>query len=462
MDSITYKLISSHPRYDVTLMQKTASSWGSRLGFILASAGSAVGLGAIWKFPYMAGTNGGSAFMLPYILFTFTVGIAMLISEYAIGRAGRAGAVGSLRAVAGRGWGFFGIVGVITSFTILCFYSCVGGWCLKYLVDALMGEGLINNAAELNAHFGNFVSDGVKSYAYQLVFLITNCLVVMGGVQEGIERLAKVLMPTLFVLMLVLIIRGLMLPGAWEGVAYLFTPRFEDLTTESLFNAMGFTFFSLSLGAATMVTYAGYLSEKANLATSTTWVAFLAILSALLGGLMVMPTVFAFGLDPAAGPGLTFVTMPAIFSQMPFGQFFAILFYLCLVVAAITSSVSMLEAFTATMLKATTLPRRSIAIAGTLIASIIGLFCTLSFGALSDFKIAGRTIFDLLDYLTRNIGMPLSEMGFALVAGWIAWRVVEHQLQTAEPLSPALLKVIRFGIAILSPLLIVVVVATGI
>lgn len=440
----------------------TQASWRSRIGFILASAGSAVGLGAIWKFPYMAGTNGGSAFMLPYIFFTFTVGVALLISEFAIGRAGRAGAVGSLRQVAGRFYGVFGVIGTLTGFTILCFYSCVGGWCLKYLVDAIMGQGLISDASMLNQHFGAFVSDGFLSYVYQLVFLLINAVVVLGGVNDGIERLSKVLMPTLFLLMLILIVRGLTLPGAWAGIEFLFAPKWEAVTTDSILNAMGFTFFSLSLGAGTMVTYGSYLSERSNLLTSTSWIAFLAIIAALLGGLMIMPTVFAFGLDPNAGPGLTFVTMPAIFSQLPFGQLFAIAFYLCLTFAALTSSVSMVEAVVGTVTNETRMTRKTTVIVSTIVAAFIGLFCTLSFGAMSDVKFFNKNIFDLLDYVTSNVGMPLSSMGFAIVAGWIGWNHVSKQLQIANQLPAWSLTFVKFLIGVLSPIVIVTVVATSI
>ena len=387
----------------------------------------------------------------------------MLLAEYAVGRAGRAGAVGSLKKVAGRWWGIFGFIGMLTGFTILCFYSAVGGWCLKYLVDAVFGNGLIKDAALLNSHFGAFVSNGPVSFAYQAVFLILNAVVVLGGVNTGLERLSKVLMPLLFILMLILIVRGLTLPGAVKGLEYLFLPRWDQFTSSSAFNAMGFAFFSLSLGAGTMVTYACYLSEKSNLVTSTAWVAVLAIFSALLGGLMVMPTVFAFGLDPNAGPGLTFVTMPAIFSQLPAGQFFAVAFYLCLVFAALTSSVSMLEAVVGTVSNELHFTRRSIVVGGTIVAMIVGLFCDLSFGALADFKIFGKTVFDLLDYLTSNVGMPLSAMGFLIAAAWVAWKnYTAHQLQTVKPLSALQLNTIRFFMGILAPLMIVIVVATNI
>lgn len=439
-------------------------SWGSRLGFILASAGSAVGLGAIWKFPYMAGTNGGSVFMLPYIFFTLTVGVALLLAEFAMGRAGRRGAIGSLNRVCGKPWGFFGGVGVFTVFLILSFYSVVGGWCLKYLWDAITGTGLIADADKLGAHFGAFVSDGVLTYALLLGFLALTAVVVWRGVQGGIERVAKILMPALFILMIVLIIRGVTLPGGWKGVEFLFTPRWEDFTGTALFNAMGFCFFSLSLGAGTMITYGSYLSEKSNLPNSVAWIAVLAIMSAILGGLMVMPAVFAFGLDPTAGPGLTFVTMPAIFAKMPMGQLFAVFFYLCLVVAALTSSVSMLEAC-ATLLNQEFSIERNRAIALTIIASaVVGLFANLSFGAMSDVKLFGKNFFDILDYITSNVGMPLSTFGIAIAAAWVAWPVTRQQLATSATAakSEAWMQAARVLIGVLAPVFVLVVAAGGI
>ena len=439
------------------MADNTSSGWGSRLGFILASAGSAVGLGAIWKFPYMAGTNGGSVFMLPYIFFTLTVGISLLIAEFTMGRAGRAGPMESLRKVAGRGWGFFGFVGVCTVFLILSFYSCVGGWTLKYLADAVMGEGLISDPAVLGQHFGGFVSNTSLSFVFQLIFLAITALVVLRGIEEGIERISKVLMPSLFILMLLLIVRGVTLPGSWAGVEYLFYPRWEEFNATALFNAMGFCFFSLSLGAGTMITYGSYLSPKADLTGSVGWVAVLAILSSILGGMMIMPAVFAFSLDPTAGPGLTFVTMPAIFAQLPFGQVFAIFFYICLVVAAMTSSVSMLEACVACFTRQFNITRRTaifITIAG---CTIVGFASTMSFGPWADVKLFGKTVFDLLDYVTSNVGMPLSTFGIAIAAAWVAWGSTRHELVQGHPMSEGTLKFIRIMIGVVSPLFVLTV-----
>lgn len=436
--------------------------WTSRLGFILASAGAAVGLGAIWKFPYMAGTNGGAAFIVPYIAFCFTIGMFLLLAELVVGRAGRAASIKSMIKVGKQKyWGIFGLIGVLTGFFILTFYSTVGGWCVAYLVDALMGNGVVTDLNQLGAYFGKFIGNPWVGIFYQLIFMVLTAGTVVFGVQKGIERLAKYLMPTLFILMLVLIARGLTLPNAWQGVEFMFSFNWDQFNTDSLFNAMGFCFFSLSVGAGTLIVYASYLSDDANLPQSTAWVAFLGILAALLGGLMVMPAVFAFGLEPTAGPGLTFVTMAVVFAHMPMGQFFAILFYACLVVAALTSSVSIFEAVTSA-LNDIKVPRRAAVPLAFISMMTVGIFCTMSFGPLADFKIFGKTIFDLLDYLTSNVGMPITALGLAIIAAWVNWEETRKQLTTACSLSPLTLNIIRFGIGVIAPLVIIIVVARSI
>ena len=443
------------------LIMATRDLWTSRLGFILASAGAAVGLGAIWKFPYMAGTNGGSAFILPYIAFSFTLGMFLLLAELIVGRAGRGASIMSMiRVGRAKFWGLFGFIGVLTGFLILTFYSTVGGWCVAYAVDAIMGKGLITDLSQLGAYFGSFISNPTLGITYQIIFMLMTAGVVIFGVQKGIERLAKYLMPTLFILMLVLIVRGLTLPGAWAGVEFMFSFNPEVFTTASLMNALGFTFFSLSVGAGTLIVYASYLSDEADLPRSTAWIAFLGIMAALLGGLMVMPPVFAFGLEPAAGPGLTFVTMPAVFAHMPMGQLFAVLFYVCLIVAALTSSVSIFEAVVSAM-RDLKIERKTATVASFVSMMAIGVFCTMSFGPLADFKIFGKTVFDLLDYLTSNVGMPLTALGLAMIAAWVNWKETQRQLTMANPMPQWLQTTIRFGIGVISPIVIIAVVANS-
>lgn len=437
-------------------------TWTSRIGFVLASAGAAVGLGAIWKFPYMAGTNGGSAFLFPYILMTFTVGAALLIAEVALGRAGRGGIVTAYRNLAGRAWVPAGYLGVLTGFLVLCFYSAIGGWTLAYFAEAVTGSGLIADQNELGAHFGAFVSDPVLALGFQWLFLLINGLIVALDVTKGIERISKVLMPLLFVMMLVLIGRGLMLPGATAGLEFLFKFDPSTFTWSALLQAMGFTFFSLCVGCGCMLTYGSYLDKGSNLVGGCLWITFLAVVSSILGGLMIMPSVFAFGLDPTAGPGLTFITMPAVFAQLPFGQVFAVIFYLCIVVAAVTSSVSMIEIVVAFLVDEHRLSRSAAAMLATLALAIVGALPCLSFGKLSDITFfGGKTIFDMFDFFTSNISLPIGGLIILWLAGQKCWPMIRDDITRNSNLSEGQLKFLRTMMIGFSPILVLIVLISG-
>lgn len=436
-------------------------NWTSRLGFILASAGAAVGLGAIWKFPYLAGSNGGSAFLFPYLVLSFTIGLTLVIAEITLGRLGKGGIVTAYRTIAGKGGTVFGYLGILTGFCVLCFYSAIGGWTISYFIDALLGNGIVTDVSELNAHFGALVSNPYISIGYQAAFLFLTAWVVLFDVAKGIERLNKILMPLLFVLVLILIVRGMTLPGAEKGIAYLFAWKPETFTWQSLLAAMGFTFFSLCVGCGCMLTYGSYLSKDTNLLTGCSWITFLATFSSILGGLMILPSVFAFDLDPTAGPGLTFMTMPIVFAKLPFGQAFAVIFYLCLVLAALTSAVSLLEMVAAYFIDELKLVRFKAVTLVTFAMLFVGSFCGLSFGVLSDFKIAGRTIFDNFDYFTSNLSLPMGGIVVCILAGIVAWKKVKAEILTGAKASDAVLTVFRALLVIASPVLILTVLITG-
>ena len=438
------------------------SVWGSRLGFILASAGSAVGLGAIWKFPYMAGTNGGSIFMLPYIFFTVTIGLTLLIGEMCMGRSVRAGAAGAFRRLGGPFTGIIGYISVLTGFLVLAFYSVVGGWCVYYMIQAFMGNGIINDPSMMRGAFESFASSDVAPVLSHLTFLGATAFVVYFGVEKGIERVSKVLMPLLFFMMLILIVRGLMLPGAIKGVEFLFKPDLSAFTGESLLNAMGFAFFSLSVGSGSQMNYGSYLSDRVHLPSSVSWIVFLAILSAILGGLMIMPAVFAFGLSPDAGPGLTFATMPAVFAQLPFGQVFAVIFYLCIAVAAITSSVSMIEIVVAFLVDEHKMKRAGAAMLSTLALAVVGALPCLSFGKLSDVTFfGGKTIFDLFDFFTSNISLPVGGLIILWLAGVRCWPQIRENITRNTSLSEGAVKFLRLMMIGFSPVLVLVVLVSG-
>ena len=392
---------------------------------------------------------------------TFTVGLVLLIAEVALGRVGRGGIVTAYRNLGGKAWVPAGYLGVVTGFLVLCFYSAIGGWTLSYFCDALTGTTVMPDQAALGEHFGRLTADPVTAMGFQWLFLLLNGLILALDVTKGIERVSKFLMPLLFVLMLVLIGRGLTLPGAWEGVEYLFAFRPEAFSWDAMLQAMGFTFFSLCVGCGCMLTYGSYLDENSNLLTGCSWIAFLGVLASLLGGLMIMPAVFAFGLDPTAGPGLTFITMPAVFSQIPFGQFFAVLFYLCIVVAAITSSVSMMEIMVAFLVDEHRFTRPAAAVLSTVLLAVVGALPALSFGELADVKFFGKTFFDLFDFFTSNISLPVGGLVILFLAGWYAWPKTRFAMAGNRERSAAWFATLRFLLLVLSPLLVLTVLVTG-
>ncbi len=431
------------------------AQWGSRLGFILAAAGSAIGLGAVWKFPYVAANNGGGVFLFIYLFFCITLGLLLMVTEVSLGRLSAASPVGAFRKNGGKLWSLVGYSSVLTCFLIMSFYSVVGGWTVAYLVKAATGSlaGSGATATEFTEQFTHFISSPLDAIFYYMIFTALTVGIVIGGVQKGIENLAKYLMPGLFVLLLVLVGRALTLNGAIDGVIYFITPDFGKVTPAMLIDALGLALFSLSLGMGIMLTYGSYVSKSANLFSSSIWVISLTILMCFLSGLMILPAVFAFGFNPAAGPGLTFVTMPAIFSQMPMGGFFATLFFVLLLVAALTSSISILEVLVSFLIDEFHINRRRATILAIIMVIIPGIPCTLSFGAWDHVLIFGKTFFDLFDYLTSNLMMPLNEILLAIFVGWYAWPKVEADLSGSGRFL-VLLPVVRFFLRFVVPVLI--------
>jgi NSS family neurotransmitter:Na+ symporter len=395
--------------------------WGSRLGFILAAAGSAVGLGNIWKFPYMAGDNGGGAFLLIYLALVFTIGLSVMLAEMVIGRMAQKNAIGAFAKLKGGLWPLVGLCGVAAAFMILSFYSVVAGWTIAYMVKAVTGDLASQDPAVLGATFSSFISDTVSPLIYHAVFMALTVFVVLSGVGAGIERASKILMPALFVLLIILIIRAVTLPGAGAGVAFLIEPDFSKVTWNTVSEALSQAFFSLSLGMGAMITYGSYLSKKENIAGSAGWVTLLDTAVAVMAGFMVLPAVFAFGFDPAAGPGLTFITLPAVFAQMPFGSFFALLFFLLLMIAALTSSVSILEVVVAYFVDERGINRKTASVIFGFIIFVLGVPSSLSMGVMKDTHFFGMTFFDLMDFISSKLLLPIGGLFIALFVGWVIW-----------------------------------------
>ncbi|WP_319411859.1 sodium-dependent transporter [uncultured Cohaesibacter sp.] len=399
-------------------MNAKREHWGSRLGFIMATAGSAVGLGNIWKFPYMAGDNGGAAFIIIYLALVFTIGLSVLLAEIMIGRASQSDAVNAFKKL---GPGFFSIVGymgIAAAFMILSFYCVVAGWTIDYIFAFAGGKFSGMDGAALGQAFGGFISDPVKPIIYQAIFVALTVIVVLGGVANGIERAGKILMPILFLILIALVIRSITLPGAEKGLAFFLAPDFSKITGGTIMAALGQAFFSLSLGMGAILTYGSYLGKDAKLGQSAWQVTFLDTSVAILAGLAILPAVFAFGMDPAAGPGLTFVTLPAVFMSMPGGIFFGTLFFLLLTIAALTSSISLLEPLVA-YFSSKGFTRTQITVTSGFLSFLLGVPCSLAMGIWSDFTIFGKNFFDLMDFLTSNLILPIGGFLIAVFVGWV-------------------------------------------
>ncbi|MFQ2715253.1 sodium-dependent transporter [Aeromonas caviae] len=392
--------------------------WSSRIGHVLAAAGSAIGLGAIWKFPYVTATNGGGAFLLVFLLFSFTLGVAVLVGETLLGSRSQRGVLGAFHKLVGPNWRWMGYMGILCGFFIYSFYSVVGGWTVGYAALAVGGELNLSEASTLTALFTGYVSDPLWPALTHLVFAGLTWWFVQGGLQQGVERALRWMMPALFVMMLLLVVTGLSMPGAMAGVRQFLMPDFSHLTGQGVLDALGLAFFSLSIGLGVHTTYGAYLPSSDGALRSGVWVVTLASSISVLAGLMIFPVLASTGIDPAAGPGLTFMTMPAVFNHLPFGQGLAVIFFLLLLVAALSSSISMLEHLVRFTTEEWGWSRRNACRVLTLLIMACGIPVSLSFGPWADYTLFGKTLFDLLDYLTSNLMMPLFGLVLTLLLGW--------------------------------------------
>jgi len=395
-------------------------SFGSRFGALVAMAGSAVGLGNLWRFPYLVGENGGAAFIIIYILMSFLICLPIFICEFVVGRRSQENAYSSFRDLSGGSWWkYVGMMTVIVPLIVTSYYSVVGGWSIEYLFKSLAFSFTLGESqAAISTMFGDFVSSPWLPLATHTLFLLITAVIVAAGIKGGIEKFSKVMMPMLFVIVLGIALYSMMLPGAKAGLDYLFNPDFSKIDAKACAAALGQAFFSLSIGFGTIMTYASYVSKKENVMFQSMATAASDLAFALIAGMAIMPAVFAFGLNPQSGPGLVFETLPYVFSQMPAGGVVAILFFLALLVAAVTSSISMFEVGVAYLVEEKKLPRVGACAIIFAFCWILGAFCSLSFGPLSEFRLFGRNIFDFFDNLSSNVLMTLGSLLTVLFVGW--------------------------------------------
>lgn len=443
------------------MAEKKRETFGSKLGFIMATAGSALGLGNIYRFPCEAGANGGAAFVIVYLALALIIGTPLMISEFVIGRNSRSNPVGAFRKLSGgkgTAWPVVGYLGVLCAFLILAFYTTVAGWTLGYLGKSAAGHFAGQDLTAIQQQFSDFTSHPWLPILCQLAFLALTAVVVMRGVKGGIERWSKILMPMLLVIMVVLCVKSLTLSGAREGLEFFFKPDFSKITGKVVLSALGQSFFSLSIGMGALITYGSYLGRKDNMVSSAVSVTLADALVAILAGVIIFPAAFSFGIQPEAGASLAFTTLPLVFQQMTGGYFFCLIFFLLLVIATLTSTISLLEVIVAALTEELRLSRTKAALLGAVGTAVIGVLATMSFRAGSPLHIGAKTVFDLLDQVTALYMMPIGGLLIVLFVGWKMKRGdVMDELTSHQTLRPGLRKAILFIIKYIAPVAIAVI-----
>ena len=435
------------------MTDKERINFGSKLGVVAAAAGSAVGLGNIWRFPYELGQYGGGAFLVIYLLCVVLLGMPVMMSGFVIGRMGQANTAGSFRKLApGKKWWLVGLMGVITSFLILGFYVVVAGWTLEYVVQAVGNQFSAKDSAALTKVFTDFSTDTTRPLLWMTLFTAFTASIVYLGVKDGIEKSSKFLMPMLFLIIIALGIRAVTLPGGAEGLRFLFQPDFSKINSSVILSAMGQAFFSLSLGMGCMITCGSYISKKNNLQHTVLEVTLLDTLVAVLAAVAIFPAVFSLGIDPAQGPELVFITLPNVFAHMPGGYFWAILFFVLLAVAALTSTISLLEVIVAYIVEEFNFKRHKVIVYVSLGILFLGVLSSLSLGTWSDVTIFGMGFFNLFDNATSKVLMPLGGLLISVFVGWMLDKnAILNEMSNAGKLKVGYFKLYLFLVRYLAP-----------
>ncbi|MCL2063494.1 MAG: sodium-dependent transporter [Candidatus Cloacimonetes bacterium] len=443
--------------------QQNRDTFSSKFGVLMAVIASAVGLGSIWRFPYLLGENGGGAFLIIYIAFMILIGTPVMLSEFIIGRKGQGNVLRSFKNLSPKShWYLVGLMGILTAFVILSFYSTVAGWAFQYMIFS--AKNIITQPVSINHAqvFSDFTSTIVLPLTWMFVFVGLTALVVAFGVQKGIEKYSKILMPIMFLALILLAIKGLTLPGSMEGLKFLFYPDFSKINTHAILSALGQAAFSLSVGNGIMITYGSYIKKNENLPSTAFSVTIIDIVSATICAIAIFPALFALGMRPEQGPGLVYVVYPAIFEQMHGGHFFAMSFFFMLIIAALTSAIPMLEVAVATLKEELKMSRRKATIISATFPAIIGIFTTLSFGPLRNVKIIGLNIFDASDFLASNILLPLGILGIVLFLGWFYSREhIKEEITNQGKLSAKFFPVFLFLIRYIIPIAVLIVFLKG-
>ena len=431
--------------------------FATRMGAIAAAVGSAVGLGNIWRFPYEAGVNGGGAFILVYVICILIMGIPVILSEFIIGRSTHSNMKSALKQLSpGKKYYLFTYICILGSFVVIGFYSVVCGWIIEYLYQAAIGGLSDHTTSEYTAMFEGLISNPWRCVGWTMLFLVINFIVMSRGIEKGIERVASIMMPLLFIILIIFCVNSLLLPGARKGLDFLFSPDFSKLTWKSVLEAFGQAFLSLSIGISCLVTYSSYFKDGTSLTSDAATVAVLDTLVAILSGVMIFPAVFSFGLEPTAGPSLIFEVLPSIFQQMVGGYFWALLFFLLVFFASLTSTISLSEIPITFMIEEHKMSRPRAIFWVALITFALAAVAAMSFNVLDDIKLWGKNIFDMMDYAASNIFMLLGGLFTAVYVGWILDRkVIRDQLTNGGRLKGTIEPFLIFCLRYVAPVSII-------
>ncbi len=456
-------------------IQNDRGSFSSKFGIIAAAAGSAIGLGNIWRFPYVLGESGGGAFLLIYLLFVLSIGIPVMLSEFVIGRSTQMNPFGAFRKLApGQPWFIVGIMGIIAAFMILAFYSAVGGWTLEYLYNSILNRFTGKNPDEISQIFENFRGNSYRPLLWQVIFMAFTFLIVVAGIEKGIEKYSKILMPVLLILLIVIAIRSITLPAVSEkinpaeGLKFLFKPDFSKLKAKVIFDALGQSFFSLSIGMGALITYGSYIKKKDNLGSSALIISLSDTFIAVLAGIAIFPAVFALGFNPQSGEGLVFKILPAIFQNMPGGYFISILFFVCLSVAALTSSISLLEVVVTTSVEELKLSRRKASVIAAALITMLGAVCALSWYTFKGFSVntlnesTGQMVqfnfFMILEFFALKFLLPVGGLLIVIYLGWFYRKKnILKELSNQGTLKVFYIHILMFMVKFVAPIAIAMV-----
>lgn len=427
--------------------------WSSEFGFLMAAAGSAIGLGNLWKFPYLTGNSGGAVFIIMYLILMFALGAPLLLTEMSIGRHTKSNSIDACKKISPK-WGIAGGFGVAGAFVILSYYMVIGGWVLKYMTSYLFGT--IENPQQ---YFFNFTSSTAEPIIWLVIFTGICALIVNAGVSNGIEKISKIFLPLLFVFIIIIAVKSLSLPNSTEGVKFFLIPDFSQKNWISIFiNAMGQVFFSLSLGMGTLITYGSYLDDNVNLVKNSLYIPIFDSVIAITAGFAILPAVFAFNIPPESGAGMIFQVLPNVFNEIKFGRIFAVIFFLLVFFAAVTSAISLFEVITAYLSENRHFKRRTSVIMIFIATSFTGILSSMSFGKLNNIRILDMTFFEFFSFLSDKILMPLGGLLICILAGYI-WdkEIFKNELSSNGKYKVKIFKPLRFILRYTAPLMIIII-----